>query len=1186
MRKLHTSLRRRFLIVLTLLLISGGLALSTTFASRALTLASVKSLFASDQNRAENTKQNPKDLSVTVGGRKVTVKVVDAATHAKAINKPKTMDEEIKKFTNRSMDGLKTIKLANGAEMMELEDRFQFVPLAKKNADGTASVFCADSEEAARQFLHPEGSTPTDSLKSQPAVSGHTVSPINPVSSKSSKAVNQTTITIVNINAANVGFNDPTAVAPVGGNPGTTLGQQRLNAFQFAAAIWAATLDSNVEIVIRAQFSALTCTATTATLGSAGTVSILRNFPANGSFPGAEFPDTWYHQALANKRFGDDLIPGAPNTGADDLQANFNVNLGQNANCLPGSPFYLGFDNNHGTGIDLVAVLLHEFAHGLGFSQFASVTSGAQQSGFTDIYARNILDLTTGKTWPQMTNAERVASAINTHKVVWNGARVTADVPTALSPGTPLLNVTTPPAIAGNYDVGLAAFGGALTSPGITAALVQGLDAADAAGPTTTDGCSALTNAAAVAGKIALLDRGTCGFIVKAKNAQDAGAAAVIIVNNAAGSPPPGLGGADPTITIPSVSVTLADGNLIKAQLANGVTATLGLNLSVIAGASPGGKALLYTPNPVQSGSTISHWDTSEFPNQLMEPAINSDLTHSVKLPQDLTLSLMRDIGWFVDTNLNGIADASASTTTLASSANPSIVGQPVTFTATVTAVAPIVGTPTGTVQFKVDGTNLGAPVALVNGQASITTSALTQGIRTITAVYNGSVDFTTSTGTLTQTVDRLAVSLADPAVCTGPGGVVAVTASVTNSGNVPVTINFAASLPPQLLAVPGTCTASIGNCQVVSASSVTLTATLNAGQTTTINYLTQIADGTPTGTQVCVNSSVTFVGGGAPGTVQACTTVNCPTAGPGLALSAISPMSDQKAGSVLIYNVYTSATDPTRQNTRISLTNTNVTRPVSVHLFFVDGTSCSIADSFLCLTQNQTTSFLASDLDPGTSGYLVAVATGPDGCPINFNYLIGDEYVKFQSGHAANLGAEAISALAGGLPFCNANSPTAQLNFDGISYNPVPRVLALDSIPSRADGNDTLLILNRIGGNLGTGANTLINLFGILFDDSEIGLSFGFGGASSSPGTCQFRGSLSNTFPRVTPRFEQFIPAGRTGWAKIYSQADIGLSGAMINFNPNANTSAGAFNQGHNLHILTNTNSANYIIPVFPPGC
>src|SRR5207244_10595205 len=167
----------------------------------------------------------------------------------------------------------------------------------------------------------------------------------------------------------------------------------------------------------------------------------------------------------------------------------------------------------------------------------------------------------------------------------------------------------------------------------------------------------------------------------------------------------------------------------------------------------------------------------------------------------------------------------------------------------------------------------------------------------------------------------------------------------------------------------------------------------------------------------------------------------------------------------------------------------------------------------------------------------------------------------------------------------CNTNSVTAVLAFDGISYNRVPRVLAVDSVPSRADGNDTLLVINRFGGNLATGASTLINLFGIAYDDSEVGLSFGFSGSSSSPGTCQFRGSLSNTFPRLTPRFEQFIPAGRSGWLKIFSQADIGLLGAVLNANPNAGASAGAFGQGHNLHKLTLTPTVTLTIPIFPPN-
>src|ERR1041385_9471715 len=106
------------------------------------------------------------------------------------------------------------------------------------------------------------------------------------------------TIVILNNDSAGVGFNDTTPVAPVGNNTGTTLGQQRLNAFQFAANLWGATLNSNVTITIRASWAPLTCTSTTATLGSAGTVSIFRNFP------NAPVKDTWYSAALAHALSG------------------------------------------------------------------------------------------------------------------------------------------------------------------------------------------------------------------------------------------------------------------------------------------------------------------------------------------------------------------------------------------------------------------------------------------------------------------------------------------------------------------------------------------------------------------------------------------------------------------------------------------------------------------------------------------------------------------------------------------------------------------------------------------------------------------------------------------------------------------------------------------------------------------
>jgi len=88
-------------------------------------------------------------------------------------------------------------------------------------------------------------------------------------------------------------------------------------------------------------------------------------------------------------------------------------------------------------------------------------------------------------------------------------------------------------------------------------------------------GCNMFTNAAAINGNIAVVERGTCNFTVKVKNAQNAGAAAVIVINNVNGFPF-AMGGVDTSITIPSVMISNTDGATILSALENeSVNATL-----------------------------------------------------------------------------------------------------------------------------------------------------------------------------------------------------------------------------------------------------------------------------------------------------------------------------------------------------------------------------------------------------------------------------------------------------------------------------------------------------------------------------------------------------------------------------------------------------------------------------------
>jgi PA domain len=154
-----------------------------------------------------------------------------------------------------------------------------------------------------------------------------------------------------------------------------------------------------------------------------------------------------------------------------------------------------------------------------------------------------------------------------------------------------------------------------------------------------------------------MADRGTCTFVQKARNAQAAGAVGLVLVNNLDDWPifMTGKDGAD--ISIPVILITLANGNTFKTALkaSERISVELFTDPNTLAGADAQGRPMLFTPNPLRDGSTLNHWDYGAAPNQLMEWALERDLTQTVEPPGDLTLSLLRDLGWFSD--FDGVPD-------------------------------------------------------------------------------------------------------------------------------------------------------------------------------------------------------------------------------------------------------------------------------------------------------------------------------------------------------------------------------------------------------------------------------------------------------------------------------------------------------------------------------------------------
>jgi len=209
------------------------------------------------------------------------------------------------------------------------------------------------------------------------------------------------------------------------------------------------------------------------------------------------------------------------------------------------------------------------------------------------------------------------------------------------------IDVHEPAALAGTYIGGSAAFGPPLTQTGLTGGLVM-------ADPAL--GCVTLANAGQISGNIAVIDRGTCNFVIKTANAQNAGAIGVLIVNNRAGSAP-NMSGSDPSIVIPTVSMTQFEGQPIEAALTGGET----VRITMRANSTDGGVRWLMGETPTGSPfrdmwkpTCLGDPDRANHPFQTCSASDNGGVHSGSGVPNH-AFALLTDGGSFNGFGVEGI---------------------------------------------------------------------------------------------------------------------------------------------------------------------------------------------------------------------------------------------------------------------------------------------------------------------------------------------------------------------------------------------------------------------------------------------------------------------------------------------------------------------------------------------------
>jgi hypothetical protein len=297
--------------------------------------------------------------------------------------------------------------------------------------------------------------------------------------------------------------------------------------------------------------------------------------------------------------------------------------------------------------------------------------------------------------------------------------------------------------------------------------------------------------------------------------------------------------------------------------------------------------------------------------------------------------------------------------------------------------------------------------------------------------------------------------------------------------------------------------------------------------------------------------------------------------------------VSDQKAGSVLVFPYYNSDASGDFNKSDTLVTITNVANGAStlngganysfLHLFFVSGANCSPADTFVCLTPNGSIQILASAYDPLVRGYIIAVAVDENGQPTQNNVFTGSAFIRDNTiGIADSYGAEAFQKLSAAAPAADGDG-NSLLQLDGVQYEAAPTQFAAQVQDPTT--SDQTIVLASVSGNLGTG----------LLPTGQTGVGVLYR-ADERPASFQPKLTGCHVLSDVTSANFRVVPGPLTAFLKdSYGYMKFNVSAPAVGLLISRQSALGsAQNRWAGVRTLHKTavRPATLAAPMFPPFC